>query len=338
MVAGLLSAGLIASCGTSTKPIGAGTSTTKSTVVGATSTSALPATSSSHAGTTTTDAAPSASTNGFELIASSADKAAKAKSARISFVISIKLDLGPNVTTNPIANALGGALSNSKIKMTGRIALDGSRGEFSMGLGALLPIPGIPKDLAIRMRMVDGQMYMDFGALMKALGSATGETLPPRLAHLKWMSVKTGSAGQNPTGYTGYLDTLRGASRDGVTRIGTDTIGGVVTTHYRATIDVKNAREQIKKQFQNADPKLLAQMLKGADALKGVPSYTVDVWLDAQGLPRQFRTGAITVKTPTGNVSTTVSMSFSDYGVDLSDITVPPASEVISSDSMGSLF
>jgi hypothetical protein len=70
------------------------------------------------------------------------------------------------------------------------------------------------------------------------------------------------------------LDYLRGAGR--ATQVGTETVRGVKTTHYRATADLRRAKA---KSTTSASKIAIQQLL---DSLAGKTTMPVDVWIDGR--------------------------------------------------------
>ena len=150
--------------------------------------------------------------------------------------------------------------------------------EFSYDMSQLgLPGGGNAK---IEARMVDGVMYVNLGDL------AGGHGLSTLTGGKRWMKVDLASMGFGGAGAGGglgdanpggTLDALRGAGD--VEKVGTETLRGVETTHYRATIDPQKALDR-------APAALRDKVKAGLDALGGpVP---VDVWIDGDGQARKI--------------------------------------------------
>ncbi len=101
------------------------------------------------------------------------------------------------------------------------------------------------------------------------------------------------------------------------TKIGTDTIDGVETTHYRVLVDTKKALEQ-----QSAEDK--AQAEKALKAV-GVDRLPLDVWIDGDGLLRR-----LTAKLGGEGSFFTLALrlDLSDYGADVK-VDLPPADAVV---------
>lgn len=117
-----------------------------------------------------------------------------------------------------------------------------------------------------------------------------------------------------------------------VHKLGSAAIGGVATTHYRATIDFGKLLKQ------KASGSLAFQQLMTSSGLKTVPE---DVWIDGKGLLRRL---AISFSIHISGVAMRMGMTenLSDYGIDAS-VTAPPSSDVYDatsafSNGIGSAF
>ncbi len=120
--------------------------------------------------------------------------------------------------------------------------------------------------------------------------------------------------GGNPSP-TDALAQLRG-SKD-AKKLGTVTIDGVNTTHYRVTIDLDKALARATPQQRKALKELVRTAKRnGVDV---APTH-VDVWIGDDGLVRRFseRLGSVG----------TIAMTFSDYGEPV-QIEAPPANETL---------
>jgi hypothetical protein len=104
--------------------------------------------------------------------------------------------------------------------------------------------------------------------------------------------------GQSPTG---VLAQLRGSTN--TQKVGTETVDGVRTTHYRGTVDVQDALDQATAKERKTLQRLLDEAkAHGVDAT----STTFDVWVGDDGLVRRLTQRV-------GNVGH-LTMTFSDYG------------------------
>jgi hypothetical protein len=161
-------------------------------------------------------------------------------------------------------------------------------------------------------------MYMKMPSLTSALPGGKPWVKFDLRAAAKSAGVDLGSLGA--------VDPKQGlqqllASGD-VKKIGTDTIGGVETTHYRAVIDMTRAAKVPAPQR-----KQLRQLLKGMHG-----SAPVDVWIDADGRVRResmsFDYGA-----GLQNAQASMTMDFTDFGAPV-DVAVPAADEVTDMSSL----
>jgi LppX_LprAFG lipoprotein len=247
--------------------------------------------------------APADGLGATKLIAASADKAAAAKTARMS----------GEVTVN-----VGG--KSSKLPLDGILDFETGAFQFKYDFGQL----GIPGGGAsqIEARMVDGVMYMNLGSLggKNGLSSVTGGKTWLKLDLAKFGAGAGGSGSAGGLGDAnpgGVLDSLRGAGD--VQKVGTDTLRGVETTHYRATIDPQKA-------LAKAPAALREKAKAGLDQLKG--PFPIDVWIDGDGQTRKI---SMDVDAAAGKVSTTI--EYYDFGVDV-DVSAPPASDVFDFSSL----
>jgi hypothetical protein len=255
--------------------------------------------SGSDSGAGSNAAAPDATgVDAAQLIVASADKATEAKTARISGEVSV--EVGGETKTMPLDGALdfrSGAF------------------EFSYDLSQLgLPTEG---DAKIRARMIDGAMYMSLGDLV----GAGDESLSSMLGDKSWVKLDLKSLGMDSSASSGglsdanpgaTLDALRGAGE--VERVGTETLRGVETTHYRATIDPQKALAEAPEELRD-------RAAKGLDAIGG--PLPIDVWIDGDGQARKI---AMDVETSDGAVSTTI--EYYDFGADV-NIAAPPVDDVL---------
>jgi hypothetical protein len=129
------------------------------------------------------------------------------------------------------------------------------------------------------------------------------------------MSGAASGATQNPA------EALKLLEQNGTfTKVGTDTIGGVSTTHYHGTIDLKKAvqassvSDQVKHLVESGAPN----------------DFPIDVWIDDSGYLRQIEEsfGA-------KGASTDMTLDLSDYGAHV-NVTAPPADQVFDATSLAS--
>jgi hypothetical protein len=219
------------------------------------------------------------------LVVGAADAAAHAKGARVTGQETITLQ--GRKRTIPIDGTIDFATGEAEMQ------IDAS----SMGLSGVG---------SIRAVVVDGVIYMDFGALLDRADT------PAPLRGKKWLKLDTGQAGSDSgSGAASLLQSLRGAGE--VREVGSETIDGVDTRHFHANVDTTKA-------VAKAKPGSLRDLAEKGLALMG-PSYPVDVWIDGDGLPRRM---ALTITTNRLTLSETV--DYRDYGVTV-DVHAPPASD-----------
>jgi hypothetical protein len=211
-----------------------------------------------------------------------------------------------------------------QLAMTGRGTFGRDMGEMEMdmgglmgGLGGLLGGSGGSPTMKAVYLTEDGDpvVYINLGFLSSFLpGGKTWVRLDVEKAG-KAAGVDVnqlmGGAGQNPSDWLALL-----RAQGDFSKVGTETLNGVETTHYHGTVDLRKAVENSP----------------AADAMKrlldlGAPSaYPIDVWVDDQGYIRQYESSYD--ETVGGNtMSTTTKVDMSDYGAQV-DISAPPADEV----------
>jgi hypothetical protein len=147
-------------------------------------------------------------------------------------------------------------------------------------------------------------MRMGYADLEKAAGSGLGKLLQQQLTQ-----------GQD---FRKYLKLLV-ASQD-LQTVGTETVGGVSTTHYRGTIDALKALSDSGQLagLSAADRKQLKQQF----AQLGLRTFKADIWVDGDGYLRRIRE---TAKTAQGAFD--VRMDMSDFGVAV-NVSPPPSADV----------
>lgn len=139
----------------------------------------------------------------------------------------------------------------------------------------------------------------------------------------KWISAPMADLGVNLSDPAQGLAQLKMMAD--LTEIGPEPIDGVEATKYTGTLDLKDAVGQVD---------LPADAAKQLDKLTGTADVTV--WVDDQGRIVRFDQTA-TMDVGTGNpVQTTSSTTISDFGV-TTDITPPPADQVVDEDSLKEL-
>jgi hypothetical protein len=162
--------------------------------------------------------------------------------------------------------------------------------------------------------MTDGAVYLKIGDLDSKIQDA--------LHGKAWVKVDpkdlAGGGQLQQSDPSSALDGLRGVSSD-VRDAGHATVRGVDTVHYRGTLDVEKAVARAPEASRARVRSALAQFDDGT---------RLDVWIDAEGLPRRYSLSANAVK-DSQRASIVESFDIYDYGAPV-DVKVPPASDTAS--------
>ena len=252
------------------------------------------------AATTTTTAAPTP----LELVLASSDKVADTSTMAFSMTMGTP----------------GGSF-------TGQGAMDvkGPLMTMTMDMASLMPPAERKAGTKVAMVLNDQAMYMQFPGLAKETGGK------------HWMRLDLATLGEgNP--FAAMADQFRNADPSknveflegvkDVTTVGTEDVRGVPTTHYKVTIDLKQALKDVPESLRATVTEALSQM--GGDGM--LPG---EVWLDDEGLPRRF---VYDMSLPVGAGGAPAVLHFSmemfDFGQPVS-VTIPPDNDVVDA---GSLF
>lgn len=252
--------------------------------------------------------------NGEEVLAAAGDTTAQAGTSRMSMTVSAEAEGSTDTTAVSAAPGF-------QIKAEGLINYETGHGTMTMDMGAL-GIPGAAAGNA-EMRMLGSVVYM------KLPGNELGNR-PWIKFDLEAMGESGAPVpGLNPASNDprGVLDALRGVSGD-VEEIGEQAIRGVATTHYRATVDLAKAQDEVPED-RREDFAAFSEQL-------GIEELPIDVWVDEEGRARRF---AYEVETPAAG-STPASqvdlvIELFDFGVEV-DVEAPPESEVTDYGAIGS--
>ena len=224
-------------------------------------------------------------------VAAAASKTADAGSFRFSFSFS----LGAGDKQQP-ALAGSGAYDASARRLQATLTLgkDTLDGILDVGTATVYAKPPTGKA-----QLPAGKTWMklDLGAAAKQAGVDLGTITSAQLDPGKLVGV------------------LKQAGTS--TKVGTEQVGGVETTHYRVTIDPKTA---LAKSGATAKQKQQAQQ---ALQFLGDSTFPLDVWVDGAGLLRRvaldFGAG--------GLLSLKAQLDLTDYGADV-HVDLPPADQV----------
>ncbi|GAA3747492.1 hypothetical protein [Streptomyces tremellae] len=216
-----------------------------------------------------------------------------------------------------MSTTVGGVSGNGSLALRGSGVIDLARGasDVVMHLGSQ----------QIEERTLDGMLY-------EKLPSSTSKRLLP--GGKSWLKIDMGEVSSSfgggsassaqltdPAAPFSYVKNLSGKD---VTKVGTESVGGTRTTHYRVAVDVgrlapgdSSRARQLRQQLGNTLP--------------------VDLWLDGRGRIRQEEVKA-SVKTPAsaspstsapsgaGRLALDSKLRFSDFGA-TADVTAPPADQ-----------
>jgi len=209
-----------------------------------------------------------------------------------------------------------------EIKAGGQTTTITGSGVFSMAklLGTMKMDFGGPIGQTMDSRMLGRTMYFKSDLLT---GPAAG----------KWVKIDFEKAtgldpaqlaqyqNQNPASGLSFLEAVSG----GVQKVGTETVRGVATIHYRATVDLTKLGAKL--------PARARSLLRNLRETAHLSSLPVEVWIATDGIARRFSysMGPLTMGSETG--SATATMELYDFGVPVS-VKAPPAADVIDFDSL----
>lgn len=200
------------------------------------------------------------------------------------------------------------------IEATGAVTMHGSGAYQTSPLAMEMNLDGltaggqtIPGE--IRMRLVDGAVYMSMGAFTQTLGA-------------EWIKISGG--GSSP--FADLTDSFSQqdprvqmrlfVSADEATEVGSETLDGVRTTHYTATLDADGLGEISGLTAAEVDA------VKESFTAAGISSMTYDVWVDESFRPRQVK-----INMPSTLGALDMTMKITDINGEVK-IEAPPAEDV----------
>lgn len=233
------------------------------------------------------------------------------------------------------ADALTAAYTKTSRVSSMQLAIDGSVNVE----GQHLPISGSGGEDVKARRL---SMSMTMGSLgtidMRMIGttfyerlSKTGEFASSPYAG-KWIKItfpaSVQSAGTfDPRQTLSYFKEL---TTNGISKIGTATVRGAQTTHYKAQLDLTKVLDKAQQQLGSSTNLDLTQLAKQM----GMQRLPMDIYIDGQHLVRRVTmTMEITAPSSAGSeagqhASFAVNEDFYGYGTPV-NVTTPPANEVI---------
>ncbi|MFE7167230.1 DUF1396 domain-containing protein [Streptomyces sp. NPDC057616] len=216
-------------------------------------------------------------------------------------------------------------ITSLRYRMTGKVPGEGQvSGEAAMSMKPLamsmkMTVKGQATDGPVEIRLVDKAMYIGGNADMaKEMDGKTWIKFDmSALGADKEMNADQLGAGQadkNPASESTFLT----GSKD-VKKVGTETVGGVKTTHYKGTVTVADLKASLKdesKTVREQREKSLQQYEK-----MGIDSMTMDMWIDGDDHTKQFRMRGEADKGPMD-----MTILFLDYNKPVT-VTAPPAKD-----------
>jgi hypothetical protein len=217
----------------------------------------------------------------------------------------------------------------------GRFDTKRQRGEMTLSMDvASLGGGDVPGGGALKQRMIfDGlTFYMSSPMLRPLLPSGKRwlkidlDTLGKQ-AGLDLGALMSQGGGQDPTQVLAYL---KAASGD-VERVGTDTVRGVATTHYKATIDFRKVPDSAPAGERAAVRRSMEQLID----VSGTSTAPIEVWIGQDGLARRIVT-TTTTGTAAQRIKLRQRIELYDFGTKV-DVKPPPASAVLDAGDFGGL-
>lgn len=171
----------------------------------------------------------------------------------------------------------------------------------------------------IQVRRMGGSVYM------KLPGKVAGSMMPEGKT---WMSMDTSKMGMRPGMTGGFgggsatspmrpLKYLRGVSK--VSKVGTDTVRGTQTTHYKAKIDLDKVAEKMNGKAAQSMKKVKKSLDNG--------TMPVDLWLDGQGRLRQEKVN-LQMDAKGRQVTSKTKVQYFDFGAPV-HVSAPPKGETV---------
>ncbi|MCX4989109.1 MULTISPECIES: LppX_LprAFG lipoprotein [unclassified Streptomyces] len=212
-------------------------------------------------------------------------------------------------------------------RMTGKVPEQGRvSGEAAMSMKPLaMSMKMTSEDQAadgpVEMRIVGKAMYIGGGA--QAAKDMDGKSWikfdMSAMAGDKELDANQlggGQADKNPATESTFL-----TGSKNVKKVGTETVEGVKTTHYKGTVTLDDFRKSLKgedKATRAAREKSLEQYTK-----MGVDTFTMDMWVDGDDHTKQFRMRGTADKGPLD-----MTITFLDYNEPVS-VKAPPAKDTV---------
>ncbi|MET7745821.1 DUF1396 domain-containing protein [Streptomyces sp. NPDC005385] len=206
-----------------------------------------------------------------------------------------------------------------KVPEEGRVTAEASMSMKPLAMSMKMTAADSGTDGPVEMRLVDGAMYIGGGAQaakemdgkswikfdMSALGAGKGMSAD---------QLGGGEADKNPAAESTFL-----TGSKNVKKVGTETVDGVKTTHYKGSITLDGLRKTLKsesKATREQREKSLEQYEK-----MGIDAITMDAWIDGGSRTKQFRMRGTAEKGPLD-----MTITFLDYNKPVT-VKAPPAKD-----------
>ncbi|MER6527674.1 LppX_LprAFG lipoprotein [Streptomyces sp. NPDC001508] len=216
-------------------------------------------------------------------------------------------------------------ITSFRYRLTGSVPGEGKiKGEAAMSVKPLamsmkMAVEDKATDGQVEIRLIDKAMYIGGNAEMakemdgkswikfdmSALGGDSGRAMD---------QLGAGEAGKNPAADSTFLT----GSKD-VKKVGTETVDGVETTHYKGTVSLDDLRTTLKDKDKEARERRETSIEQYEKM--GLDSMTMDMWIDGEHHTKQFRMRGDAQKGPLD-----MTITFLDYNKPVK-VTAPPAKD-----------
>jgi hypothetical protein len=263
-------------------------------------------------------AAPLAACGGGNSVTSVSLAQAATKSSKVA---TMKTDLSLSMSAPGLPQSLSmtgsGALDNAQHRVAMSLDMSG----FAAVAGGNLGDPSLWKGEEVGDfsggRLV---LYMKLPVLTRALPAAKPWLKIDLSRFGKRLGVNFSAVTQFTADPSQMLGWLRATSGK-ITKVGTEKVAGVETTHYHATVDLAKYPDVVPPAKRAAARRAIAQLTR----LTGLQTYPADAWVGQDGLVRQLRL-AFTERIQGRSLRLSTTLRFHDFNSPVT-VTIPPASE-----------
>lgn len=210
----------------------------------------------------------------------------------------------------------GSAQGSVPMSLSGKGVMNGETNRASLTMSATGSSAAGTQSFTLEEIVDGGDLYMRSPELGSAFGDSAQWLLMRSEVFGDLFQADATGMGAGMASPTQQLDALEDASYE-VAEVGRERVNGVVTTRYRALLDIDELTEQLKSEVSGEFGELIEQ------SMEEISGATVDVWIDADGLLRRETSTAAMESLGTF----TMTMDFSDYGIH-PNIQIPPSSQV----------